>query len=214
MSNDRLPTRTDNGLINANNDVEKNPGILATSTPGKVRHLRKISQEGLAIQDVIKLIKSRRSIRKYRDQEVPREILEDLVDCGRLAPSGYNRQPWVFVVLTEKELKQKLAELCQWGRFLQEAGAAILIFCEKEAETALEDACAAAENIIIAASAYGLGTCWVNSYRKAHSEAVKQLVRCPEHLELAVILAVGYPEAIPPAPKKKALAEVLRWQTF
>jgi nitroreductase len=43
---------------------------------------------------------------------------------------------------------------------------------------------------------------------------VKRLVRCPEHLELAVILAVGYPEEIPPAPKKKALAEVLRWQTF
>ena len=94
------------------------------------------------MQDVIKLIKSRRSIRKYRDQEVPREILEDLVDCGRLAPSGYNRQPWIFVVVTERKLKQQLAELCQWGRFLQEAGAAILIFCEKEAETALEDACA------------------------------------------------------------------------
>jgi nitroreductase len=58
------------------------------------------------MQDVIKLIKSRRSIRKHRDQEAPREILEDPVDCGRLAPLGYNRQPWVFVVVTEKELKQ------------------------------------------------------------------------------------------------------------
>lgn len=147
-------------------------------------------------------------------QKNPRGNPRDPVDCGRLAPPGYSRQPWVFTVVTERKLRKKLTELCQWERFLQEAGTAILIFCEKEAETALEDACAAAENIIIAALAYGLGTCWVNSYRKAHSEAVKRLVRCPEHLELAVILAVGYPEEIPPAPKKKALAEVLRWQTF
>lgn len=166
------------------------------------------------MQDIIQIIKSRRSIRHYESREVPREILEDLADCGRLAPSGYNRQPWVFLVITDKELKQKLATLCQWGRFLNEAGAAMLIFCAKDAETALEDACAAAENIIIAAQAYGLGTCWINSYKKAHSEAVKRLVHCPEYLELMVILAIGYPRTIPPAPGKKPLREVLRWQRF
>jgi len=166
------------------------------------------------MNETIKTIKSRVSIRKYLDKEVPKEILEDLIDCGRLAPSGYNKQPWVFVVVTDKELKNKLAEVTPWRRFLREAGAGILIFCEKDAETALEDACAAAENIIIAAQSYGLGTCWINSYKKAHSEEVKRLVKCPENMELMVMLAVGYPAEIPQRPPKKSLSEVLRWQTF
>ncbi len=166
------------------------------------------------MKEVINIIKSRVSVRNYLDKEIPKEILEDLIDCARLAPSGYNRQPWTFLVVTDKELKEKLSEICTYGRFLKEAGAGILIFCEKDAETALEDACAATENIIISAQAYGLGTCWINSYKKEHSEEVKRLVNCPDNLELMVILAVGYPKEIPQRPKKRELSEVLRWQRF
>jgi nitroreductase len=166
------------------------------------------------MNETIKTIKSRVSVRKFLEKEVPKEILEDLIDCGRLAPSGYNRQPWIFLVVTDKELKNRLDEITPWGRFLKEAGAGILIFCEKDAETALEDACAAGENIIIAAQSYGLGTCWINSYKKAYSEDVKRLVKCPNNMELMVMLAVGYPAEIPQRPPKKSLSEVLRWQTF
>ncbi|MGB9787596.1 MAG: nitroreductase family protein [Dictyoglomus turgidum] len=166
------------------------------------------------MNETIKTIKSRVSVRKFLEKEVPKEILEDLIDCGRLAPSGYNRQPWIFLVVTDKELKNRIAEITPWGRFLKEAGAGILIFCEKDAETALEDACAAGENIIIAAQSYGLGTCWINSYKKAYSEDVKRLVKCPNNMELMVMLAVGYPAEIPQRPPKKSLSEVLRWQTF
>ncbi|MCX7942260.1 MAG: nitroreductase family protein, partial [Dictyoglomaceae bacterium] len=82
------------------------------------------------MKEVINVIKSRVSIRSYLDKEIPKEILEDLIDCARLAPSGYNKQPWTFLVVTDKELKDKLAEICTYGRFLKEAGAGILIFCE------------------------------------------------------------------------------------
>jgi|GEM_PF-6153092 len=54
----------------------------------------------------------------------------------------------------------------------------------------------------------------INSYKKAHSEEVKRLVKCPENMELMVMLAVGYPAEIPQRPPKKSLSEVLRWQTF
>ncbi len=164
-------------------------------------------------QELLQVIKKRRSIRKYEDREIPKEILEDLVDCGRLAPTGYNAQPWVFVVVTDKELKAQIAQLATYGRFIKEAGACIAVFCRKDAITPLEDACAATENIIIAACAYGLGTCWVNSYRKAHSKAVEALLGCPQDMELATLLAVGYPAEHPTRPKK-ALSEVLRWERF
>ncbi len=119
--------------------------------------------------DTIKIIKSRRSVRKYLDKEIPKEVLKDIVDCGRLAPSGYNKQPWIFVVVIDKEIKEKIAEASISGKFIKDAGACIAVFCEKNAETALEDASAATENMIISAQAYGLGTCWVNTYKKANS---------------------------------------------
>lgn len=163
--------------------------------------------------EVIETIKSRVSVRKYTEKMIPKEILEDIVDCGRLAPTGYNRQPWAFVVVVDKDIKDKIAEVATFGRFIREAGACIAVFCEKDAETALEDASAATENMIIAAQSYGLGTCWVNSYKKAHSEAVKKMLNCPDTMELMTLIAVGYPAERTTRPKK-SLNEVLKWNSF
>lgn len=165
------------------------------------------------IMDTIKVIKSRTSIRKYKPVPVPREILADLVDCARLAPTGYNQQPWVFVVVTEQAVRSRIAQAARWGKFIQDAGACIAVFCRIGAETMLEDACAATENMIIAAQAYGLGTCWVNSHQKAHSEAIKRILSCPAEFELVTLLAVGYPAEVRQAAKKP-LDEVIRWEGF
>jgi nitroreductase len=59
--------------------------------------------------NTIEVMKTRRSIRKYQKKEIPNDILMDILDCGRLAPSGHNAQPWRFVVVTDQELKEKLA---------------------------------------------------------------------------------------------------------
>lgn len=73
---------------------------------GKIVYIyNTLKEEGL-MNKVVEVIKARRSIRKYLDKEIPKEILEDIVDCGRLAPSGYNKQPWVFVVVVDKEMKK------------------------------------------------------------------------------------------------------------
>ncbi|MGE5598028.1 MAG: nitroreductase family protein [Bacteroidota bacterium] len=163
--------------------------------------------------DAITTLKSRRSIRRYDPRPVPRLVLEDLVDCARLAPSGYNHQHWVFVVVTERETRVRLAELARYGRFLAEAGACVAVFGARDAECLLEDCCAATENLIIAARAHGLGTCWVNSFRKEHSAAVQKLLGAAECYELVSLVAVGYP-AEEPVRVKKPLAEVLRWEHF
>lgn len=162
--------------------------------------------------ETIKYIKSRISVRKYLDRPVPVEIIRELADCGRMAPSGYNRQPWVFIAVTDSKIKEKIADRCRYGKFIKQAGACIALFCS-DSECKLEDACAATENMIIAAQAYGLGTCWVNSYRKEHSGAIEKLLNCPSDYELVVLLAVGYPDEQRQTPKKP-LEQVLKWQSF
>jgi len=160
--------------------------------------------------DTIQAIKSRVSIRKYKPLPVEPAILTDLVDCGRLAPSGYNRQPWTFVVVTDQTIRSRLAAAATSGRFIQDAGACIAVFCRVGTQTWLEDACAATENLIIAAQAYGLGTCWVNVFQKPDSEAIKKILDCPADQELMTLLAVGYPDE-KRTTRKKSLDEVIRW---
>lgn len=163
--------------------------------------------------DTINVIKSRVSIRKYKRLPVPEKILESIVDCGRLAPSGYNHQPWIFVVVTDSETKYKISQFAEYGKFIKDAGACIAVFCKKGEDTMVEDACAATENMIIAAQAYGLGTCWVNSHHKEHSENIETILACTLDYELITLFAVGYPDEERTSVKKQ-LSEVLRWNSF
>jgi nitroreductase len=163
--------------------------------------------------DTVELIKSRTIVRRYQNKEIPREILEDIIDCARLAPSGYNRQPWKFIVITEKEKLKTLSEMCAYGSFIKNAGACIAIFCHESGETLIEDACAATENIIISALHYGLGTCWVNSHKKEHSKQVEKYLNAKPGYTLMTIISVGYPDENTKRPKK-SLSEVLEWESF
>lgn len=164
--------------------------------------------------DILSAIKGRISVRKFLDEKIKTEVLEDIVDCGRLAPSGHNRQAWVFLVITDEVMKEKISIETRYGKFIKDAPACIAVFCSEEATTPLEDACAATENMILAAGSYGLGTCWVNAYKKEHSENIKTLLKCPVNMELMTLLALGHPEEIPPRRTKKALLEVIKWQSF
>jgi nitroreductase len=163
--------------------------------------------------DAIQAMKTRKSIRRFQDQAIAREVLEDIADCGRLAPCGFNRQGWSFVFVTDRELLRRIAGEARYGRFIGEAGACAAVFTALGSETMVEDGCAATENIIIAAQAHGLGSCWVNSLRKEHSEAVKRLLACPADYELVSLVALGYPAESKTTPKKE-LSEVLRFNSF
>lgn len=164
----------------------------------------------------IKNIKERRSVRKYIDKNISGEILEEIIDCARLAPTGNNRQAWSFLVITDAEIKSKIASYARYGKFIEEAGACIAIFVnQNKATTPLQDASAATENIMIAAKSYDLGTCWINSYQKEHSKKIKDLVNCPQDMELMTLMSIGYyQEEDVNMPSKKNLSEVMVWDKF
>lgn len=164
--------------------------------------------------DAIEAIKKRRSIRSYENREVPKEVLVDLIDCARLAPTGRGEQPWEFILVREKENLIKLAEIVgKNGPFLKEAGACILVFC-KPTKYYLEDGSAATQNILIAATAYGLGSCWIAGDKKEYAEAIKGFLKVPGEYRLVSLVAIGYPKGEPPQKGRRPLEEVLHWERF
>ena len=162
--------------------------------------------------DAIECLKTRRSIRAYENKPVPKEILEDLVDCGRLAASAINIQPWAFIVLTDAAAKKQLAEMTDHGSFIEQAGACIAVFCQ-DGKYFLEDGSAATQNILNAARAHGLGSCWVAGDKKEYASKIGRMLGVPDDYKLISMIAIGYP-AQTPSPAKKPLSEVLHWERF
>jgi len=162
--------------------------------------------------DAIKCIKTRRSITKYKPDKIEKEIIEDIIDCARLAPTANNIQPWEFIVVDNKEIKDQLAEITDYGKFIKEAPVCIVVFC-KDTKYYLEDGSAATQNILLAANAYGLGTCWVAGDKKPYADKIRKLLNVPEGYKLISLISMGYP-AEKPSPSKRALNEVLHWNSF
>lgn len=162
--------------------------------------------------DAIEAIKTRRSVRKYLDKEVPKELLETIVDCGRLSATARNEQPWEFIVVVDKELKRKIAEQTDHGKFINEAGACIVVVC-KDTKYYLEDGCAATQNILVSAHALGLGSCWIAGDKKPYCSSILKFLNVPESFRLVSLIAIGYPASIP-SPQKRSLSEVLHWNLF
>lgn len=163
--------------------------------------------------DTLEAIRSRRSVRKYKSQTVPREYIEKIIDAARLAPSARNIQPWCFVVITDYNMRSKIADLTDYGKFIKEAAVCIAVLCE-DTKYYLEDGCAATENILLAATALGLGSCWVAGDKKPYAPKIVELIGAPKNYKLVSLIALGYPADDKPRPPKKDLESVLRWERF
>jgi len=165
------------------------------------------------MNETTKNIKERRSVRKYKDKEIPKEILEELIDCARLAPSARNDQPWEFIVVTEKETLQKLGQVATTGPFIGDAVACIIV-CGKENGHLVEDGCAATENIMIAAHSLGLGTCWVAGVNRDYNDDAKKILGIPDDSEMVSFIPIGYPDEELVMGTKRSLNEVIHWEKY
>jgi nitroreductase len=162
--------------------------------------------------DAIEVLKTRRSVRAFTPQAVPPEVLADIIDCGRLAASAINIQPWEFVVITGGELRRKIAATTDHGRFIVNAPVCVVVLC-RETKYYLEDGSAATQNILLAARAHGLGSCWVAGDKKPYADEICRLVGAPEGYHLVSMIALGYP-AEQPEKAKRPLADVLHWERY
>jgi nitroreductase len=164
------------------------------------------------MNQALEMLKERRSIRAYTSQPVAREVLEDIVDFGRLAATTMNEQPWEFVVMTDKAMLRRLPELTGHAQFIATAAACILVICKPTGHF-LEDGSAASEHILLAAHAHGLGACWVAGEKEGYADRIRELIGAPEGYRLICLIPVGYP-AETVTMEQRSLKEVLHWEKF
>lgn len=160
-----------------------------------------------------KFIKSRRSIRRFRMDPVPEEIIRDILECGSLAPTARNAQPWLLGAVTNQEIRHRLSDLAETGRFIRESPVCFALFTVSDEKYYLEDGCAATMNIILAATAHGLATCWVAGDKKEYAAKVRDLLHVPREYTLISLIACGYPNEEPQS-RKKPLEEVVFFDKY
>lgn len=168
-------------------------------------------------KDVIEAIKERRAVRSYRPEPVPEATIGRLIEAGRCAPSAGNLQPWHFTVVLNEEVRRNLAAASYGQEFLAEAPACLVVSAEPGRSAArygerganlyaIQDTAAAAENILLAATGYGLGTCWVGAFDE---EAVRGAAGLGPELRPVALIALGYPGEEPREDAVRSQEEVV-----
>lgn len=161
--------------------------------------------------DTFEAIRRRRSVREYTGEPIPKEALRKIVEAGRWAPSGYNRQPWDFIVVTDRVMIEQLKIASQW---MEKAGAIIAVVLDPGASKFwLEDGSAAIENMLLASTALGYGSCWLQGYTEPREEAFKELLGVPPEKRLLTLIPIGVPVEWP-RQEKKPLESILHWEKY
>lgn len=169
---------------------------------------------------VLEVIKKRRSVRRYKEDLIPGEVLLRVVEAARLAPSGKNLQPWKFIIVSDKVLKEKLARASA-GQFFIAKAPVIIVGCGfpdncyarmgRYMKSWPVDVTIALEHLILQAQEEGLGTCWIGSFEE---EEVKAILNIPRNVRVLALTPLGYPDETPPFRKRKSLDKIISYDGF
>lgn len=184
--------------------------------------------------ETLKSIENRRSIRSYTEEKVSEDIVKDILNCGRLAPSAKNRQPWYFVV-AQSEIKDKIADMMidysinaddtiesarighkssvnPTANIIKQAPILILVFREKDDNWIIGDNLsigACVQNMCLRATDLGLGTLWIRDIVYVAEDVAKMLGH--SDLELNCAVSLGYPNQSPKMRPRKNLEDIMEW---
>ncbi|MEM3700749.1 MAG: nitroreductase family protein [Candidatus Bathyarchaeia archaeon] len=167
---------------------------------------------------IFEVIEKRRSIRRFKPEPVKNGDLRKILEAGRLAPSGGNRQPWYFIVVRDAETRRALSIAANNQKFIADAGVIIAALGDPSASSVkmpytpsttrishLQDPMIAIEHMVLAATALGYGTCWIGAFNQ---EEVKRILKIPENLAVVALLPIGVPDESPPPRPRKAFKEI------
>jgi nitroreductase len=162
--------------------------------------------------NLFKLIKTRRSIRRFTGETVSDELIDKIIEAGTWAPSGMNNQPWKFAVIKDRDLKSRVAELTHYSKCVLSANVLIAVFLDNSASYhKIKDAQAIGsclQNMLLTIHDEGLGAVWLGEILKS-SDKVRALVNGPDDLELMAVVALGYPAGEGGKGSRKKMEETI-----
>jgi len=155
---------------------------------------------------VLEAIEKRRSIRKYKPSSIPAGDLKKILEAGRLAPSAGNRQAWEFIVVRNPEQKKRLVEAVKTSSIV-DAGVIVVAIADAEVSPkwCKQDVMIAVENMVLASSSLGYGTCWIGAFEE---EQVKKVLGIPEKLSVVILLPIGVSDESPESRDRKHFSEI------
>lgn len=163
--------------------------------------------------DLFETVEKRRSIRRFRPNPIPDKNLKKILEAGRLAPSGGNRQPWSFIVVRKPETKKKLAAVANLQQFIADADTVLIALGDPAVSKSLykQDPMIAIEHIVLASTALGYGTCWIGAFNE---NDVKEIAKVPENMTVIALLPIGIPDENPPPKPRRAFKEVFFKESY
>jgi nitroreductase len=170
--------------------------------------------------DFYEVIKKRKSIRQYKSDPIPDDVLSRILDAGRIAPSAKNIQPWRFIVVKDPEVKRKIGEASRGQTWIADADV-ILVGCilEKIAwgrmggymSSGPVDLAIAMDHIILAAANEGLGTCWIGAFTE---KDVREILNVPDEVKVMALTPIGYPAVRGQDRGRKELKEIVSYDRY
>jgi nitroreductase len=174
--------------------------------------------------EIDRCIADRRSIRKYREQPVEKEKLEQVLEAARLAPSACNAQPWRFAVVTDRALNKRIIDEGMgltvpntWGH----SAPVIIVVCSEKSlfthqlaervggvQFHLIDIGIACEHLVLKAHELGLGTCYIGWFKEKN---IKKIISLSSSWGIECLVTLGYPDSIPEATPRKKLADIVKY---
>jgi nitroreductase len=170
--------------------------------------------------DLFEAIKVRKSVRRFKRDSVPEEVLKRILNAARMAPTAENYQPWKIVVVTDEDTKRKLVPACNNQRFVAEAPI-ILVACglPDEAYPIMGgymnsypvDVAIVLDHVMLAAAAEGLGTCWIGSFKE---ERISEAIGAPPEAKVVALTPLGYPAEEAERTDRKNLTELVSYNRY
>ncbi len=156
---------------------------------------------------VQKAIIGRRSVRSFSTKPISDELIMQVLEAGRWAPSADNKQPWEFIVVINPQIRKALSNLSFWGRFLAQAPVAIAVITNPQtSHTHIIGGTCATQNMMLAAWELGLGTCWIADL---NNDETKQILNIPKDLYVITITPLGFPDDVPSKSKRMELRDLI-----
>jgi nitroreductase len=172
--------------------------------------------------DVLEAIRKRRSVRAFKTDPIPSDALDAIIESALWAPSAGNLQARDFIIVKDRQVKGLLSQAALGQSFIEEAPVNIIVCANQERSArrygergrrlyCIQDASAAIQNILLAAHALGIGSCWVGAFDEGR---VARVLGLPEYLVPVAIIPIGYPAESPSAPRRMMRRECVHYERY